>query len=360
MSTSHNDTAVSQLVLNYIEDKSTFDELKTGSGLSANELYLISNDNTDPVTSVNFTSGAGAKLSYTTESGTTTDIITVSNLKTSMGLSSVASDGQYSSLTGKPSINGVELSGNKTTSDLNISLNYSTDAITNKPQINGVTLTGNKTTSQLNINYSDLNGLPTIPQLTSQYVAGNTSNALSAAGVEQALTNYVPKTTSVTGTGALSGGGQLNTNVQITHKNGPTGLQGSAVKVAVDQYGHACLGAAITPEDIGAMPVKYQKTTSGTSLDGSNPVIFVVGQQSETFGFATLPPFGRQTTIYFVNVTENDITLTFPANLVEFAFVNGSKITQDYTITVQPNKSKGINLFLAEHDGHVYAFTAIM
>ena len=109
------------------------------------------------------------------------------------------------------------------------------------------------------------------------------------------------------------------------------------------------------------MPIKYQKVTSGTSLDGSNPVIFIVGQQSETFGFATLPPFGRQTTIYFVNVTENDITLTFPANLVEFAFVNGSKITQDYTITVQPNKSKGINLFLAEdNDDHVYAFTSIM
>ena len=359
MSTTHNDTAVSQLVLNYIEDKSTFDEIRN-SGLNANELYLISNDNTDPLTSVNFTSGTGAKFSYTTEGGTTTDIVTVANLKTSMGLSNVASDGQYTSLTSKPSINGVELSGNKTTTDLGISLNYGTDSITNKPQINGVTLTGNKTTSQLNIDYSDLNNLPTIPTLTSQYVAGNTSNALSAAGVEQALTNYVPKTTSVTGTGALSGGGQLNTNLQITHRNGPTGLSGSAVKVAVDQYGHACLGAAITAEDVNAIPQNFTITNSAVGLNGNYTVIVIFGQQSETMSFSEYMPNGKETTIQYINETENAITLTLPITGIDNMYVNGTKITADYTITFQPNTTKRIKIIAGMIDNHGYSFINII
>ena len=64
----------------------------------------------------------------------------------------------YNDLTNKPQINGVELQGNKTTSNLNISYND----IGNKPTINGVELQGNKTTSNLNISYNDLKNKPTL------------------------------------------------------------------------------------------------------------------------------------------------------------------------------------------------------
>ena len=68
----------------------------------------------------------------------------------------------YNSLTDKPSINGVTLSGNKTTANLGISY----DALASRPQINGVTLTGNKTTAQLGIDYDELSGRPQINGVT--------------------------------------------------------------------------------------------------------------------------------------------------------------------------------------------------
>ena len=64
----------------------------------------------------------------------------------------------YAALQNKPSINNVELEGNKTTEDLNISY----DDLQNKPSINNVTLEGNKTTEDLNISYDDLQNKPTI------------------------------------------------------------------------------------------------------------------------------------------------------------------------------------------------------
>lgn len=64
----------------------------------------------------------------------------------------------YTDLENKPKINNVELNGNKTTQDLNIS--YAD--INNKPSINNVSLVGNKTTSDLHISYNDLENLPSI------------------------------------------------------------------------------------------------------------------------------------------------------------------------------------------------------
>lgn len=68
----------------------------------------------------------------------------------------------YISLSDKPQINGVTLSGNKTTANLNVSYND----LTNRPQINGVTLTGNKTTANLNVSYADLTTKPSINGVT--------------------------------------------------------------------------------------------------------------------------------------------------------------------------------------------------
>ncbi len=344
------DTQVNQLVLNLIESRTDFDTMKS-NGLSANQLYLVSNDSVYPVVGINYVSSGTPKLSYTTEDGTTTDIVTVTNLKTAMNLSAVASDGLYTSLTSKPKINNVELTGNKTTSDLGITLNYSSDSITNKPSINGVTLTGNQTTQTLGINYGDLTGLPTIPTVSSNYVQGNTSAALTSAGVDQALTNYTPKTSSVTGTGALGGGGQLTTDITITHNSAPTGLSTSAVKIGVDQYGHTCVGAGITPEDINAVPVKYVVTNSVASINGENTVIVVNCSQDETFGFDTAPTMGRLTTIYCVNASSGTLTLTIPSNLTDSIFVNGNLLSANYTFQLESQKSKRIDVTLIPMSG---------
>lgn len=89
----------------------------------------------------------------------------------------------YNELTNKPSINGVTLSGNKTSSQLQIfDGNYNNT--TNKPSINGTTLQGDNTTETLGLfdgayssltgkpvlaavatsgSYNDLNNKPTIP-----------------------------------------------------------------------------------------------------------------------------------------------------------------------------------------------------
>ena len=341
----NSDTQVNQLILNLVESRADFDTMKT-NGLIANQLYLVSNDSVYPVTSINYISSGTPKLSYTTEDGTQADIITIANLKSAFNLSAVASDGLYTSLTSKPSINNVELTGNKTTTDLGITLNYSSNSITNKPSINGVTLTGNQTTQTLGIQYGDLSGLPTIPTVSNDYIQGDTNAALTSAGIDVALSNYTPKTRTVTGTGALGGGGQLTDNLTITHNNAPTGLTTSAVKIGVDQYGHVCVGSTIAAEDINAVPIKYITTNSVASLDGSNTVIVVNCSQDESFGFSTAPALGKLTTIYCVNSSSSSIALTIPSNLVDSIFVNDNLLTADYTLQIEPEKCKRIDISL--------------
>lgn len=354
-----NDTQVPQLVLNLIESKEVFNSL-VNNGLNANQLYLVANDDSDPIVSVNYESGTSPKLTYTSEQGNTVDIITIANLKTALGLSTVASNGQYTSLSGKPSINNVELVGNKTTADLGIVLNYESTSITNKPSINSVTLNGALTTSDLNISYRDLTNLPTIPTVTSNYVAGNTTNAMTASAVEQALTNYVPRTRTVTGTGALGGGGELSNNISITHNVGPNGLSTAAVKVGVDSYGHACLGSAITAQDVNAQSYNYNILSSVVNIDLTNVNSVVIGgTTNETFSLSSQPLLGYPYTIYYANVSQNSITLTIPANLVTTLYINGSKITNNYSLQVPVNTSKKIDLIVFVNNTDTIGFITI-
>lgn len=354
-----NDTLVNQLVLNLVESKEVFNSL-VSNGLNANQLYLVTNDDSDPIISVNYVSGSTPKLTYTTDQGNTIDIITIANLKTALSLSAVASSGQYTSLTGKPTINNVELSGNKTTTDLGITLNYESTAITNKPSINSVILNGALTTSDLNISYRDLNNLPTIPTVTSDYVAGNTTNAITAAGVDQALTNYVPKTRTVTGSGALSGGGELSNNITITHKAGPNGLSTSAVKVGIDSYGHACLGSAITPQDINAQSYNYNIVSSAANINLSNVnSIVITATTNETFSLSETPIMGYPYVIYYVNTSDNIITLNIPNNIFNNLYINGTKMTSNYSLQVQNGTAKKIELTVYSHSNQINGFIYI-
>lgn len=101
----------------------------------------------------------------------------------------------YALLTNKPSINGVTLSGNKTTSDIGISIPTTTSELTNNSGFitNAVDNLSNYTkTSDLHAvatsgSYNDLSNKPTIPSKTSDltndagYLTGITSNDVTTA-----------------------------------------------------------------------------------------------------------------------------------------------------------------------------------
>lgn len=85
---------------------------------------------------------------------------------------SIEFDGQgtdnYNELDNKPSINGVVLTGNKTSDDLGIETggtdNY--NDLSNKPRINSVTLQGNVSDTDLQIDYDHLINKPVIPDIS--------------------------------------------------------------------------------------------------------------------------------------------------------------------------------------------------
>lgn len=74
----------------------------------------------------------------------------------------------YNELDNRPSINGVVLTGNKTTEDLHIDTGGTDDYLdlNNKPKINSVTLRGDVSSASLQISYNDLTDRPVIPDLT--------------------------------------------------------------------------------------------------------------------------------------------------------------------------------------------------
>lgn len=55
----------------------------------------------------------------------------------------------YNSLVNLPTINGVEVKGNLTSADLNITVGFDYEMAVNKPKIEGVELVGDKTFEQL-------------------------------------------------------------------------------------------------------------------------------------------------------------------------------------------------------------------
>ena len=103
--------------------------------------------------------------------------VTLSGNKTTANLNV-----SYNDLTNRPQVNGVTLSGNKTTADLGVSY----DDLTSRPQINGVTLSGNKTTADLSLNYEDLSNRPITSSFTIT-LSSNSSRTITLAGRRSAL-----------------------------------------------------------------------------------------------------------------------------------------------------------------------------
>lgn len=299
------------LVINKLQSKDIYDYLAARGEIGLNELYLIQNDDDVAVADVTYDTSL-KKFYYTDVDGGTHDIVTLNVLKTGLNLSEVASNGSYNSLN-------------------------------NQPKINNVTLSGNKTTSDLNISYNDLTNQPTIPQLTTQYNSTDSSKAMTGVATASALQNYVINTRSITGSGALSGGGNLTQNRTITHNNAPTGLTPSASKVATDVYGHVQLGAAITAEDVDAIPISYNIIYSCANIAAANyGTILIIGTQNESVSFSSLPPMGRRLRLYYANITNNNIVVTInPANfnVADYFFFNGQILTTSLNYTVSANRN---------------------
>ena len=347
-----------QLVINLM-DLSIFQELASGSKVNLGELYLVQGEDTDEVVEVKYLADS-QKFVYTTVNGNQVDIVTLAGLKNLFSLAAVASSGNYGDLTGKPSINGVTLTGDKSTSDLNIAIDYTTDSLTNKPKINGVTLTGNISSSLLGLSYNDLADKPAIPAVSSTYVPGNTGAALTSKGVEGALENYTPNSRTITGTGALAGGGDLTANRTITHNSAPSGIETKAIKVGVDSYGHVCAGTAITPADIAAVPQKSSAASSMASLDGSNTTIIVTGAQSETLGFSTALTPGKVLSVFYVNSSSSPVDITIPVNLADNIFVNEAKISANTNVNVAAGASKRFDFSIFLAGSTTYGFVNVL
>lgn len=322
------DEIKTNLVINKLQSKAIYNYLAENNRIGLNELYLVENDDAESVTSVNYDSD-NRKLTYTNENNEVVDIISIQALKNVMSLSTVSSDGSYNSLS-------------------------------NKPSINNVTLEGNKSAAQLGISYNDLSNQPTIPQTTTAYTSSDETKAMTGKATAAALTNYVPKTTTVTGTGALQGGGALNGNQTISHKTAPTGLQTGAYKVGVDTYGHVQLGGAITASDINAEPTSFSVQNDVSHLDGRYGTIFCICSGSGTFHMDYHHEDGVTLNFYHVNETSSPIDITFDIDQMhqqhDYIYYDGSLMEQSWTASVPPKSYNYITLKCFNLEGLKYAF----
>lgn len=97
----------------------------------------------------------------------------LTEFETEFGIGGIISP-NYELATNKPSINGVELVGNKTTEELGIKASSDYNDLPNKPSINGVELTGDKTTEELGIEVDvDYNNMPNKPSINGVELTGD-------------------------------------------------------------------------------------------------------------------------------------------------------------------------------------------
>lgn len=321
------------LVINKLQSKNVYDYLASKGQIGLNELYLIQNDGDLNVTSVSYDADNN-KFYYTDVDGNKYDIVTLAVIKNALNLSAVATNGSYESLS-------------------------------NKPKINNVTLSGDKTTSDLNISYNDLSDQPSIPTLTERYNSSDTSMAMTGKATSNALQNYTINTRMITGVGALSGGGNLMGDRTITHKSAPTGLTPESLKVAIDEYGHVQIGSPINSYDVSAVSATHNVVTTCSDLDCANyGTIAIILSENDTLSFSTDPIYGRRLRLYFTNTTSNDLTVTVDTtnfSMVEHVFIDGTLLTGSTTLNVRSNSSLSAVVTLVDGiiDGDSIAFCFI-
>lgn len=127
----------------------------------------------------------------------------------------------------------------------------------------------------------------------------------SASSVAAALDKKVDKTITITGTGGLSGGGNLAESRTISHAVpvGAAAKTSGLYKIATDKFGHVTSTAAVTKTDITALGIPATDTNTTYTFQGASNGFKVTPSNGETQTVIVSPSIKN-------NVTKTDATTT--------------------------------------------------
>lgn len=127
----------------------------------------------------------------------------------------------------------------------------------------------------------------------------------SASSVAAALDKKVDKTITITGTGGLSGGGNLAESRTISHAVpvGAAAKTSRLYKIATDKFGHVTSTAAVTKTDITALGIPATDTNTTYTFQGASNGFKVTPSNGETQTVIVSPSIKN-------NVTKTDATTT--------------------------------------------------
>lgn len=131
------------------------------------------------------------------------------------------------------------------------------------------------------------------------------SDIASASSVAAALNKKVDKTITITGTGGLSGGGNLAESRTISHAvpAGAAAKTSGLYKIATDKFGHVTSTAAVTKTDITALGIPATDTNTTYTFQGASNGFKVTPSNGETQTVIVSPSIKN-------NVTKTDATTT--------------------------------------------------
>lgn len=145
-----------------------------------------------------------------------------------------------------------------------------------------------------------LNNKLTITRSDNTTVEVDFNDIASASSVAAALDKKVDKTITITGTGGLSGGGNLAESRTISHAVpvGAATKTSGLYKIATDKFGHVTSTAAVTKTDITALGIPATDTNTTYTFQGASN------------GFKVTPSNGETQTVIVSPSIKNNVTKT--------------------------------------------------
>lgn len=145
----------------------------------------------------------------------------------------------------------------------------------------------------------------TITRSDNTIVEVDFNDIASASSVAAALDKKVDKTITITGTGGLSGGGNLAESRTISHAVpvGAAAKTSGLYKIATDKFGHVTSTAAVTKTDITALGIPATDTNTTYTFQGVSNGFKVTPSNGETQTVIVSPSIKN-------NVTKTDATTT--------------------------------------------------
>lgn len=145
-----------------------------------------------------------------------------------------------------------------------------------------------------------LNNKLTITRSDNTTVEVDFNDIASASSVAAALDKKVDKTITITGTGGLSGGGNLAESRTISHAvpAGAAAKTSGLYKIATDKFGHVTSTAAVTKTDITALGIPATDTNTTYTFQGTSN------------GFKVTPSNGETQTVIVSPSIKNNVTKT--------------------------------------------------